>query len=74
MAGGMALGMTVALTIYACTTKTDFTVCGSLFFCMAIGLFFLAIISLFMRHNKWWHPIVAVIFIIAYGLYLIYDT
>ena len=74
MAGGMALGMTVALTIYACTTKTDFTVCGSLFFCMSVGLFFLAIISLFMRHNKWWHPIVAVIFIIAYGLYLIYDT
>ncbi len=41
----MTAGMTVALTIYAFTTKTDFTVCGGLFFVMSIAMLFLVLIS-----------------------------
>ena len=74
MAGGMTLGMTVALTIYAFTTKTDMTACGSLFFVVAIGMFMLMIVSLFMTFVSWWHPLVAAIMVCVYGLYLVFDT
>jgi len=74
MAGGMTAAMTVALTIYAFTTKTDFTVCGSLFFCLSIGLLLLCLFSIFMCFVTWWHPFVSALLVVFYGLYLIYDT
>ena len=74
MAGGMTAAMTVALTIYAFTTKTDFTVCGSLFFCLSIGLLLLCLFSIFMSFVTWWHPFVSALLVVFYGLYLIYDT
>lgn len=74
MAGGMTLGMTVALTIYALFTKTDFTICSSLFFVILIAMFMLMIVSIFMSFVKWWHPVVSAFFVMVYGLYLIYDT
>ena len=74
MAGGMTLAMTVALTVYACTTKTDFTVCGSLFFVLSIAVFMLIVVSLFMRFAAWWHPFFAAVMVCIYALYLIYDT
>ena len=74
MAGGMTLGMTVALTIYAMTTKTDMTACGSLFFIIFVGMFMLTIVSIFMTFVEWWHPFVATILVCVYGLYLVVDT
>jgi len=73
-AAGMTSVMTVALTIYACTTKTDFTACGALFFCIFIGVILLSIISMFMSFVAWWHPFMSAIMVIIYGLYVIYDT
>ena len=70
----MTAGMTVALTIYAFTTKRDFTVCGSLFFCIAIGMILLMIFSMFMTFVEWWHPVISALLVVVYGLYLIYDT
>ena len=74
MAGGMTLGMTVALTIYALYTDTDFTACGALFFIIAIGMLMLMLVSIFMTFVAWWHPVVATVLVIVYGLYLVVDT
>ena len=74
MAAGMALGMTIAITIYACFTKTDFTVCGSLFLVLSFGFLLLSFISIFMTFVSWWHPVVSAVAVALYGLYIIYDT
>ena len=74
MAGGATVVMTLAITAYAFTTRTDFTVCSGLFFTMAIGLMLLSIFSMFFTFIAWWHPFVASLFVVFYGLYLIYDT
>ena len=74
MAGGMTLVMAVALTVYACFTKTDFTVCSSLFFVLSIAALMLIPISLLMRFAKWWHPVLCTLMICIFALYLIYDT
>ena len=38
IAAGMTLGITLALTVYALTTKSDFTMMGGAFFIFGIGL------------------------------------
>ena len=73
-AGGMTAGMTAGITAYAMTTKRDFTVMGSLFLTMCIGLILLMIVSAFMSFAAWWHPVVSALLVVFYGLYLIYDT
>ena len=73
-AAGMTLGMTVAITLFAFWTKTDFTVCGSLFLCLAIGMLCLGLVSIFCTFSSWWYPLVSAICVVIYGLYLIFDT
>ena len=70
----MTVAVTTALTFYACTTKTDFTLCGGLFFIMSIALLCLMVFSWFMTFAEWWHPFIAAVLVVFYGLYLIYDT
>ena len=74
MAAGMTAAVTIALTIYAFTTKTDFTMCGGLFFILTVAFLCLIVFSWFMTFAKWWHPMVSAILVVFYGLYLIYDT
>ena len=73
-AAGLTAAMTIALTIYACTTDTDYTVCGGLFWILGVALLGLIIISWFLTFVKWWHPFLSCLLIIFYGLFLIYDT
>ena len=73
-AAGMTASITVALTYYACTTKTDFTMCGGLFFILSMAMLCLMVVSMFMTFVEWWHPFVSAILVVFYGLYLIYDT
>ena len=73
-AAGLTALVTVALTFYACTTKTDFTMCGGLFYIMCVVMLFLVIASFFMHFVAWWHPLVTGLLIIFYGMFLIYDT
>ena len=73
-AAGMTAAVTVALTFYACTTKTDFTVCGGLFFILSIALLCLILFSWVMTFAAWWHPFVSALLVVFYGLFLIYDT
>ena len=73
-AAGMTAAVTVALTFYACTTKTDFTMCGGLFFILGMALICLCVVSFFMTFAAWWHPFLSALLVVFYGLYLIYDT
>jgi len=73
MAASMTCFMTIALTVYACTTKTDFTVMGSLLF---LGACILLLFSLFLMffHSKILHLVICCFGVFLYSLYLIYDT
>ena len=70
----MTAGMTVGIGTYAMTTKTDFTIRGSLFLTLAIGLIMLVLCSACLSFLEWWHPLVSALLIVMYGLYLIYDV
>lgn len=73
MAAVMTLGITVALTIYAMFTKTDFTYCGGALF--IFGMCFLLVgIFLLFTNNAVLHVIYSAIGVCFYGIYLIYDT
>ena len=73
-AAGATTGVTVALTAYACMTKTDFTVCGGLMAILSIVLLTLILSMMFFSFAVWWHPFVSAILVVFYGLFLIYDT
>ena len=73
MAVLMTAGMTFALTLYACTTKTDFTMMGGALFIIAGVLLLFMIFELFTR-NKVVHIVISVAVVALYGFYLIYDT
>ena len=73
-AGGMTLGMTIAITVYALCTKTDFTACYGLFFCITVGMLMLMFVSIFVSFTFWHTPVMSAVFVVLYGLYLIYDT
>ena len=69
----LTASITIALTIYACTTKTDFTICGGLFFVLGMVLFVGCLLSLFFR-NRIFQIIICCFSVVLYSLYLIYDT
>lgn len=73
MAAGLTVAVTASLTIYACTTKVDFTFCGAFLFLAATCLFFFGIFSIFVRS-----PILHILYctagVLVYGIYLIFDT
>lgn len=73
MAAIMTFAMVSALTLYAVTTKTDITVQGGLFFILGMALF-LFIIFGFFTQNKTFHIIIALLGVILFSLYIIYDT
>jgi len=73
MAAFLTLGITIALTVYAFTTKKDFTIFGSFFFFLIFGIFSFSILNFFIQSTG----IVNLVLIastIIYGIYLIYDT
>lgn len=73
MAAVMTLGITIGLTIYAMTTKEDFTYCGGMLFIFGF-IFAIACIFMIFTSNPVLHVIFAAIGVCFYGIYLIYDT
>ena len=73
-AAGSTAALTFALTLYACCTKTDFTVCGGLMISISIALLTLMVMSMFMSWVSWWHPVVSAILVVFYGVFLVHDT
>lgn len=73
MAACMTAAITIAVTIYAVTTETDFTLQGGLFFILSASLLMLTVFSLFTS-NKFLHILICSLGVILFGLYIIYDT
>ena len=70
----MTLGITCSITVYALTTKSDFTLYGGEFFIFGMGLF---LFGLFAALFGGMIPIVRIFYcligVIFYGFYLIFD-
>lgn len=73
IAGALTAAVTIAITIYAFKTKTDFTMMGGLLFIMLAVLIVGSIISIFIR-NRWLSLGLSIAGVIIFGIYLIYDT
>lgn len=73
MAAAMTFAVVCALTLYACTTKTDFTMLGSMLFVVSCIILLFGIFTLF-THNKLIHIIYSCLSVIAFSIYLVYDT
>ena len=73
MAALMTMMVTIGLTVYAWTTKEDFTICGGMLFIVAFALLGVGIATLFWR-NKFLHMVYSFCTVVLYGIYLIYDT
>lgn len=63
----------VSLTIYAMTTKSDFTMMGGLFFILAAVLLGASLLGFFFR-NRIYSVALSSLCVVIYGLFLIYDT
>lgn len=76
----MTAAMTIGLTLYAMTTKTDFTYCGALLWMCSLGLIVFWILFIFMspfgndKGNKVLYIGCCMAGVVIYSLYLVYDT
>eukprot|EP01017_Pseudomicrothorax_dubius_P034002 TRINITY_DN460_c0_g1_i1.p1 TRINITY_DN460_c0_g1~~TRINITY_DN460_c0_g1_i1.p1 ORF type:complete len:284 (+),score=86.94 TRINITY_DN460_c0_g1_i1:125-976(+) len=73
IAAALTAAATFALTLYACTTKTDFTYLGGLLFVCAICLLGLGITAIFYQTFLMYF-LYLILGVILYSIYLIYDT
>ncbi|CAD8132146.1 unnamed protein product [Paramecium pentaurelia] len=69
----MTVLMTMGLTMYACTTKEDFTICTGLLWSLAICLLMLFIFSLLFP-SRLIQIIYSILAIFLYSIYIIVDT
>ena len=69
----LTMAIVVALTIYACTTKTDLTVCGGLLFAFGAVLFVASILAFFIR-SKILNIVISAFSVLLFSIYLVYDT
>jgi protein lifeguard len=75
VAMGMTTAITVGLSIYACKTQTDLTMCGGLMWSVCIAMILLTFSSFFLSaFVEWWHPFASAICVVFFGLFLVYDT
>ena len=79
LAAFLTLSLTVALTVYAITTKKDFTVCGGVLCICAWSLFALTILLSMINFGNYktlnaMNVMISVAAVCIYGVYLIFDT
>jgi len=72
LAGVGTLAITFSLTLYACTTKTDFTYCGGILFCLASMLLVWGIFNIIFGFRG--NTVYCLLGLVVYSFYLIYDT
>ena len=73
IAAMLTAGIVIALTIYACTTKTDFTIYGGLLFTILMAFMLASIFSFFFR-NQIFRIVLSAVSVVLFSIYLIYDT
>ena len=66
-------GMTIGITVYAFTTKSDFTIFGPILFVVGFTLAF-ASIFFFMFAGRAMHIVWCIIAVILFSFYLLFDT
>ena len=70
----MTLGVTSAVTVYAFTTKSDFTVHGGKLFIIGMSIFlFVVFACLFGAMTRILNIFICLIVVVCYGIYLVYD-
>ena len=73
MAGFMTVIVTLGITIYACTTKNDFTYpCGACYI-FAFALLSTVVCWLVLPKISYLHRLWALLGVVIYGFYLLYD-
>ena len=72
-AAALTLAVTISLTIYALTTKSDFTMMGGALWILAFVLLICSIISIF-NPSMILQLVICGLVVIVYGFYLIYDV
>lgn len=70
-AAALTSAIVISLTVYACTTKTDFTFSGGLLFVCCTLLLFLGILSIFL---PFLHVVYCILGVFLFSIYLIFDT
>lgn len=73
LAALFTLAIFFALTLYACTTKSDFTTMGGTLAVIGMGLFVFGLFLMFTNSNVM-HLIYATACAILFGFYILYDT
>eukprot|EP01017_Pseudomicrothorax_dubius_P048617 TRINITY_DN888_c0_g1_i1.p1 TRINITY_DN888_c0_g1~~TRINITY_DN888_c0_g1_i1.p1 ORF type:complete len:264 (+),score=26.05 TRINITY_DN888_c0_g1_i1:56-847(+) len=73
MAFALTAVATISLTLYALTTKSDFTTCGGILFVIGALLLVFGLVLIFMR-SAILDFIYSCLIVILYSFYLIYDT
>lgn len=73
-AASMTMGITVILTIYALTTKTDFTMMGGAIWMVSMIFFMWGLFFIIWTTSRIVEITYCTICCIIYGFYLIYDT
>lgn len=79
LAALLTLTLTVLLTIYTLTTKTDFTFFGSFLWIIGWGVLTITIFYFLQFTGKfnmlsYWQIFICIFLICIYGVYLVYDT
>lgn len=69
----LTLAVTAALTLYAYTTDSDFTMCGGALFIFGAALLVLGLLTMIFQ-CEFLHMLYVCGCTILYGFYLIYDT
>ena len=72
-AATLTLAVTIGLTIYAWTTKRDFTTMGGCLVSIVVAVIFFSIAIAFTA-NSYLNMILVLIVIVIYGIYIVYDT
>ena len=70
----LTAAVTVALTIYAFTTKTDFTWCGGILFSCVCILIVTGLLGCCFGFGKFYKILYSAAGVFVYSIYLIYDT
>lgn len=73
VAASMALGVTIALTLYAWNTKKDFTTCGGMVFAVIAAMLLFFFFMIFF-YNDVLYLIFCLFAIVMYSFFIIYDT
>ena len=62
------------MTVYAATTKSDFTIPRGIIFVLITSLLMLGLLGIFWRHNSFLEKLYCTLGAIIFGIYLVIDT